>query len=82
MEKYVCLDYSTAPGSSVMKCFVHGRNKLTNWKTGKISKEEYDEWRYNYPDLDTSRHWHKVSPSKELSDYLVEAFKDRLKPDK
>ena len=36
----------------------------------------------SYTHLDTSGQWHKVSPSKELSDYLVEAFKDRLKPDK
>ena len=49
---------------------------------GKITKEEYDQWRYNYPALATSGHWHKASPSKELSDYLVEAFKDKLKPDK
>ena len=49
---------------------------------GEITKNEYDQWRYNYPALDTSGQWHKVSPSKELSDYLVEAFKDRLKPDK
>lgn len=47
----------------------------------KISREEYDKWRYHYPKFDTTQIWAKV-PSQELSDALVEAFKDRLKPDK
>lgn len=58
---------------------------LTAWQEqaarladGKISKEEYDQWRYNYPKFDTTQIWARV-PSKELSDKLVEAFKDRLK---
>ncbi len=43
----------------------------------KISKEDYDQWRYNYPKFDTTQHWAKV-PSKELGDALAEAFKDKL----
>jgi transcriptional regulator with XRE-family HTH domain len=43
------------------------RGKLTN---GEITKEEYDQWRYQYPTHDTTQVWGKV-PSKELSDYLV-----------
>ena len=57
---------------------------LSAWKeqadklsTEEISKEEYDQWRYNYPKFDTTQHWVKV-PSKELNDSLVEAFKDKL----
>ncbi|MCI9217631.1 MAG: transcriptional regulator, partial [Dorea sp.] len=46
----------------------------------EISREDYDQWRYNYPKFDTTQHWAKV-PSKELSDTLVEAFKDKLKTD-
>jgi len=48
------------------------------YKTGEITKDEYDRWRYNYPKYDTSGKWHKV-PSKEFSDAMVEAFKDKLK---
>lgn len=44
--------------------------------TGEISKEEYDQWRYRYPEFDTTQRWVKV-PSQELSDYLVEALKDK-----
>ena len=34
-----------------------------------------------YPKFDTTQRWAKV-PSQELSDALVEMFKDQLKPDK
>ena len=47
----------------------------------EISREEYDNWRYHYPKFDTTQRWAKV-PSQELSDALVEMFKDQLKPDK
>ena len=46
----------------------------------EISREDYDQWRYNYPKFDTTQHWAKV-PSKELSDTLIEQFKDKLKTD-
>ena len=39
-------------------------------ENGEISREEYDEWRYQYPALDTSGHYAKV-PSQELSDLLI-----------
>ena len=48
------------------------------YRAGEITKEEYDKWRYNYPKYDSSRIWVQV-PSQELSDALVEAFKDKLK---
>ena len=48
------------------------------YRKGEISKDDYDKWRYNYPKYDTSGHWVKV-PSKELSDALIEAFKDIIK---
>lgn len=41
-------------------------------KSGEISKEDYDRWRYRYPEFDTTGHWHKVIPSQGLSDMLVE----------
>jgi len=43
------------------------------YRAGEISKEEYDKWRYNYPQYDTSRIWAKV-PSQDLSDALANAF--------
>ena len=47
-------------------------------KNGEISKEEYDEWRYKYPELDTYQKRAKV-PSQELSDYLVKELTKKEK---
>lgn len=50
------------------------------YRNGKINREDYDKWRYNYPKYDETSGYVKT-PSKQLSDALVEAFKDRLKAD-
>ena len=31
-------------------------------EAGEISKEDYDKWRYHYPEFDSSSHWVKVAP--------------------
>ena len=43
-------------------------------ESGEISQEEYDNWRYKYPELDTSEIRAKV-PSQGLSDDLIKALK-------
>lgn len=43
-------------------------------KAGEITQEEYDRWRYKYPEFDTTQRWAKV-PSQELCDMLVEPLK-------
>ena len=50
------------------------------YRNGKINREDYDKWRYNYPKYAETSGYVKT-PSKQLSDTLVEAFKDRLKAD-
>ena len=42
-------------------------------KTGEISQEEYDRWRYRYPEFDNTQRWAKV-PSQALNDMMVDAF--------
>jgi len=44
--------------------------------TEEITKEEYDRWRYRYPEFDTTRIWVKV-PSQELTDWLFSGLKDK-----
>lgn len=44
-------------------------------KAEEITQEEYDCWRYRYPEFDTTQRWVKV-PSQELSDMLTEALKE------
>ena len=42
-------------------------------KAGEITQEEYDRWRYRYPEFDTTQRWVKV-PSQALSDtFIMEA---------
>ena len=56
---------------------------LTAWgsvaaklKAGEITREEYDRWRYYYPEYDTSGQWHKITPSQELNDLLLADLKE------
>lgn len=48
------------------------------YHNGEINRDEYDKWRYNYPKYDETFGFVKV-PSQQLSDAMVEAFKDKLK---
>ena len=79
----ICLKLDKSKG----KTYVDMLEMLSAWaeqakklEAGEITREDYDRSRYNYPKYDTTRKWVKV-PSKELSDFLVEAFKDRLGKD-
>jgi Predicted transcriptional regulators len=45
-------------------------------EAGEITKEEYDQWRYRYPEFDTTQRWVKV-PSQELTDWLFSDLKDK-----
>ena len=53
------------------------RQIVNTWKeqadklsSEEFSKDKYDEWRYHYPEFDTTQIWAKV-PSQALSDALV-----------
>ena len=50
--------------------------EMTKLKNKEITQEEYDRWRYRYPELDTSGQWHKITPSQELSDLLLADLKE------
>ena len=39
-------------------------------EAGEISKEDYDKWRYHYPEFDATQKWAKVM-SQRLSDTLL-----------
>ena len=47
-------------------------------ETGESSIEEFDDWRYIYPELDTHQIWAKV-PSQELFDMLEKELKNTKK---
>ena len=75
----ICLKVDVRKGedaAELHKMLCAWRQVAAMLKAGEITQEEYDRWRYHYPEFDTSGHWHKVVPSQELSDMLVEAFKE------
>ena len=61
-------DYSTYTSMSDM--FHAWQEQAAKLERGEISREEYDQWRNKYPELDTSKHWAKV-PSQAVSDYML-----------
>ena len=75
----VCLRLDKSRGSDFHNLF----DMFTSWQAqaakleaGEITKEEYDQWRYRYPELDSKPGWVKVTPSQEFSDMLVESLKE------
>ncbi|MGN0463316.1 MAG: helix-turn-helix domain-containing protein [Acutalibacteraceae bacterium] len=63
---------------SVFQMLTAWAEEAEKYRNGEITKEQYDSWRYTFPEEDTTQKWAKV-PSKEFSDAMVEAFKDKLK---
>jgi transcriptional regulator with XRE-family HTH domain len=54
---FLCLDSSdTAPTDSIHTMLQTWQQQAEKLENGEISKKEYDEWRYRYPELDTSQH--------------------------
>lgn len=74
----VCLKLDKDKNADLLQMLTAWKEQATKLAAGEISKEQYDQWRYNYPKYDTTQIWAKVS-SQELSDTLVEQFKDKLK---
>jgi transcriptional regulator with XRE-family HTH domain len=77
----LCLQLDKSKGSvyfSMFDMFSAWQKEAEKLKNEEITKEEYDTWRYIYPEFDTKQHWVKV-PSQELSDYIIEELKDKLK---
>ena len=76
----ICLKVSkdkSKNADELLKMLCAWKEQADKLSAEEISREDYDQWRYNYPKFDTMQHWAKV-PSKELGDALVEAFKDKL----
>ena len=50
------------------------------YRAGEISRDEYDKWRYYYPQYDDTQITTKV-PSQELSDAMVKALNGKINKD-
>ena len=69
----VCLRLDKHRGTTYVSMFDMlnaWRQEAAKLEAGEITNEEYDQWRYKYPEFDTTQKWVKV-PSQELSDMLV-----------
>ncbi|HBI74439.1 MAG TPA: transcriptional regulator [Lachnospiraceae bacterium] len=80
MDEDVCLrlDKGKSASASLSEMLTTWAEQAEKYKCGEITKEEYDQWRYNYPKFDTTGDFHKL-PSQELSDVMMDVFKDKLK---
>jgi transcriptional regulator with XRE-family HTH domain len=70
----VCLRLDKHRGATYISMFEMlnaWRQEAAKLETGEITKEEYDLWRYRYPEFDSTQRWAKI-PSQELSDALAE----------
>ena len=79
----ICLKVSkdkNKDAAELLKMLSAWKEQADKLSAEKISREDYDQWRYNYPKFDNLQHWAKT-PSDELSDTLAETFKDKLKTD-
>ena len=80
-EGEICLrvDPSKGKGATELhKMLCAWRQAAAMLQAGEISREDYDRWRYYYPEFDSTQIWAKV-PSKDLSDALIQQFSGWLK---
>lgn len=73
----VCLQVDPAKGRTaeeLHRILTAWREQAARLEAGEITQEDYDKWRYRYPELDTTQRWAKV-PSQKLSDMLAKDLK-------
>lgn len=74
----ICLRLDKSKGMTyvrMLNMLMVWQEQSAKYEAGEITKEQYDQWRYNYPKFDTTQRWAKV-PSQELSDFIVDALKE------
>ena len=70
-EIYLRLDKSKGRiYGDMIKMLTAWREQAAKLEAGDITREDYDRWRYHYPEFDTTQRWARV-PSQAFSDMLV-----------
>lgn len=80
-EGEICLRVDPSKGkdaAELHKMLCIWRQAAAMLQAGEISREDYDRWRYYYPEFDNTQTWVKT-PSKDLSDALIKQLSNRLK---
>ena len=78
----VCLVVDASQGAraaSLREMLRAWREQAAKLEAGEITREEYDRWRYRYPEFDTTGAWYKISPSQGLSNVAVKRGRKRMK---
>lgn len=80
-EPVIRLNKSAPEYSKMVEMFLTWQKQAQMWRDGEITKQDYDQWRYKYPELDKSnKRRHKVTPSTKMNDALTdELMKERNK---
>ena len=76
-DEEICLKVDTSKGKEaheLLKMLITWKEQADKLSSGEISKDEYDNWRYHYPEFDTTQILAKI-PSQEVSDALVKMLK-------
>lgn len=75
----LCLRLDKSKGSDYLNLF----DMFTSWQkeaakleAGEITKEEYDQWRYRYPEYDHKPGWVKVTPSQEVDALIANGINE------
>lgn len=70
----LCLRLDKSKGSdylNLVDMFTSWQEKAAKLEAGEITKEEYDQWRYKYPEIDNKPGWVKIIPSQEVDDLIA-----------
>ena len=79
LDGELCLRLDKFKGSTYQSMFEmleSWRKEAARLESGEITKEDYDRWRYRYPEFDDKSGWAKTTPLQGLSDMLVETLNE------
>ncbi len=62
---------------SLLQMFQAWQEQSAKLEQGEITKQQYDQWRYNYPKFDTSNRWTKV-PLQAISDIFTSELDNKI----
>ena len=70
----LCLRLDKSKGSDYLNLL----DMFTSWQKEAAKLEEYDQWRYKYPEYDHKPGWVKTIPSQGMNDLIVNALKEDM----
>lgn len=70
-----------APGFDIEKRLISWMHQKQKLNAGEITRDEYDKWRYYYPEFDEENIWIKITP-KFISDMIIDSVKKSEREEK